>query len=345
VWGVRRSAWEVDSGERRRSCPAPALVPNCPLRPLRLRGLVHARGTTTTETSSLERACMSPAAGCLVLALAFRGVRCCPLRAACCPAIGHAPGTTARAETACRPRNDHEALLQLRPMKSHPSLARLADEHQVGLAALVRLLHAEASEAVAWHVDKWAILPGASALSGLTRQHLALAAKVDQALLDSGIRVEPWGDDWIRLMLPGVPLPLPLRTRPKSVTIAEPLLDEDVLALDPLDPALFGHRLLFWRFDRGRRAMVRWTLARVRSLEFEGGCVAFEEVPLPLAPALTNPVVLQQPVGTANEDDDLDDVVGAWESEQPRSEAEATDADTGEDVGEDDAEPGSGVGS
>ena len=57
----RRSAWEIDADERWRSCRAAALVLDCPLRPLRLRGLGHAGGTAAAEAnslgSSLHRGC------------------------------------------------------------------------------------------------------------------------------------------------------------------------------------------------------------------------------------------------------------------------------------------------
>jgi hypothetical protein len=128
------------------------------------------------------------------------------------------------------------------------------------------------------------------------------------------------------------------------VSTEEPLLtDEDLLDLGELAPDAFGHLALLWRFDRPTRGLERWSLARLKSLDFAGGCVAFGEEPLPLG-LYALPSSLAAPAGSHNDDDDLDDLVGEWgDGEELQEEREVTDERVEKDEDER-ADPDSGHG-
>jgi hypothetical protein len=138
----------------------------------------------------------------------------------------------------------------------------------------------------------------------------------------SDMEVFAEGEDWVRIWVPQLGWKLHLRTRPKVVRIEDPA--------GFLDPDLFGEPLgtpvLFWRWDNVGDCLAFFSLVWVVNGEDRWGlaCKGVEEIMI--TPDMRSvPPVSMVISGSGNDDDDLDDVVGRWDSAGPQSEAEITD--------------------
>lgn len=183
--------------------------------------------------------------------------------------------------------------------------------------------------------------PKGTAMSSLTREKLLELTDGSADLAASGVRVRPRGEDWVRVYLPK-PLHtwFPLRTRPKTVVVDAPTgvlseEDEDLLGMP------YGYPYLFWCWDYAIHRLKSYSVvwAKRRSPWYpECPCVEEIEISATLAALPANITV---PRGARNDDDELDDVVAKWPTDEPMSEDEVTDkADEG--ARNDDADPAMG---
>jgi hypothetical protein len=190
------------------------------------------------------------------------------------------------------------------------------------LAVVRRLLEQAARDAVKLYAP-WKRAPKGTALSAMTRDRFLELAADDPDLALSDVEVFTEGEDWVRIWLPKLGWKLHLRTRPKLVRIADPtgLFDPDLF-----EDLTLGTPVLFWRFDPCENRLAAFSLVRVLNIEdgWVMECKGLEEIEI-TADLLALPVMPTVTPGSSNDDDDLEDVVGRWDSEDPQSEAETTD--------------------
>jgi len=189
--------------------------------------------------------------------------------------------------------------------------------------ALVRsLIERAARDAVQLYVP-WKRAPKGTARSAMARDRFLELAADDPDLAASDVEVFAEGEDWVRIWLPKLGWKLALRTRPKVVTIEnrDGFLDPDLFE----DPAL-GTPVLFWKWDVLRDCLAFFSLVQVINTEDRWGmeCKASDEIKI-TPEMLSVPTIAAAAPGSSNDDDDLDDVVGRWDSTDPQSEAETTD--------------------
>lgn len=209
------------------------------------------------------------------------------------------------------------------------------------LAIVRRLIEQAARDAVKLY-KPWGRAPKGTALSAMSRDRFLELAPDDEDLALSDVEVYGEGEDWVRVRLPKLGWCLPLRARPKLVRIedGQGTLDPDLFGEPPL-----GTPVLFWRFDASEDSLSAFSLIRVLELE-EGWvmeCKGLEEVEI-TADLLVLPVASAPTPGSSNDDDDLEDLVGRWDNEDPQSEAETTDRQYKDDDDDDDDESDSAVG-
>jgi hypothetical protein len=222
------------------------------------------------------------------------------------------------------------------PTESTP-LGRAVAVYGRELAIVRRLIEQAARDAVKLY-EPWGRAPKGVALSAMARDRFLELAADDSDLALSDVEVYGEGQDWVRVWLPRVGWRLPLRARPAVVRIEEPegTLDPDLFGEPPL-----GSPVLFWRFEVSEDSLSAFSLVRV--LELADGwvmeCKGLEEVDI-TADLLILPVAAAPAPGSSNDDDDLEDLVGRWDSEDPQSEAEITDRQYKDDDDESDAAVG-----
>jgi hypothetical protein len=194
--------------------------------------------------------------------------------------------------------------------------------HGRELAVVRRLLERACRDAVTLY-SKWKRYPKGTAMSAITRDRFLELANDDPDLALSEIEVFAEGEDWVRIWLPKLGWKLPLRTRPKVVRIEDGSgwLGPDLFGDPPL-----GTPVLFWRWDFPEDRLAFFSLVRVLNTEdrWVMECKGLEEIELTLD-LLATPAATSVTPGSSNDDDDLDDVVGRWDSEDPQSEAETTE--------------------
>ncbi len=250
---------------------------------------------------------------------------------------------------------DGEKRVQLCPMNSSGSLAEVATEYGGEFSLLFRLLEQAGCDTVDLF-KPWGHLPGGTAFSASTRDRFLQLAEDSAELAASKIKVEAYGDDWVRIYLSMLGLRVKLRARPRTAHLIEPGLwpdggvgpnSEDGSDSEASSGRLFesglidppGHVVVFWRFNLPERSMSKWSIARVVSMDdWFIDCPMYEEVDLP-----TDVLLLaghRVPVEAANDHDDLADVVGLREDGEAQSEEQVTNRE--EKVGHDDANPASG---
>jgi hypothetical protein len=187
------------------------------------------------------------------------------------------------------------------------------------LAVMRRLVEQAGRDAGQLYVP-WGRAPKGTARSAMTRDRFLELAADDPDLALSDLEVFAEGEDWVRIWLPQLGWKLHMRTRPKVVRIEDPggFLDPDLFG-EPL-----GTPVLFWRWDVVQDCLAFFSLVRVVSSEDQWGigCRGVEEV---MITPDTRSVPQVSSVISGSDDDDLDDVVGRWDSEDPQSEAEITD--------------------
>lgn len=205
------------------------------------------------------------------------------------------------------------------------------------LAIVRRLIEEAARDAVKLY-EPWGRAPKGVALSAMTRDRFLELAADDSDLALSDVEVYGEGQDWVRVWLPKLGWRLPLRTRPQVVRIedSEGTLDPDLFGEPPL-----GTPVLFWRFDVFKDSLSAFSLVRV--LELADGwvmeCKGLEEIGI-TADLLIPSVAVAPTPGSGNDDDDLEDLVGRWDNEDPQSEAEITDRQYEDDDNESDSAVG-----
>lgn len=215
-------------------------------------------------------------------------------------------------------------------------LAQIVIAHGKGLASIRSLLEDAASQAVDVYRKAWGRFPKGTVLSGMTRDRFLELTDDSTELAGSGVVVRSCGEDWVRILLKGPGWEIALRTRPTLIHV-----DEGSGGLFGLDEysAPLGTPVLFWRFDREENQLASFAMARVVDMTWVMEAKVYEEVEITYDLASLAP--LPSPPGASNDDDNLDDVVGRWDNDEPQSEAEATDK-TDEDS--DDDEPGTTLG-
>ena len=199
-------------------------------------------------------------------------------------------------------------------------LKQVVTAHGRELAVIRRLLEKAAREAIKLH-SPWGRPPRGTVFSGLAREKLLELVEDCEELAGTGVAVMACGEDWVRVWLPGPKWMLKLRSRPKVI----PVSDEPALFELELDGVPRGFPVLFWRFNSNEDQLAHFAMARVRDLEWVMEAEVLEEIEITAdLAALTTGRAATVP-GTGNDDDDLTGVVGRWDSDEPRSEAEATD--------------------
>jgi hypothetical protein len=189
--------------------------------------------------------------------------------------------------------------------------------------AVVRCLTERAAKDAVKLYAPWKRAPKGTARSAMTRDRFLELAADDPDLALSDVEVFAEGEDWVRIWLPKLGWKLPLRTRPKVVRIEDRtgFLDPDLFGDPPL-----GTPVLFWKWDVAGDCLAFFSLVRVLNTEdrWVMECKGVEEIVI-TPDMLSLPDVSTVTPGSGNDDDDLDDVVGRWDSEDPQSEAETTD--------------------
>lgn len=186
--------------------------------------------------------------------------------------------------------------------------------------------------------------PKGTAMSALTRPKLLDLAKGSADLATAGMRVRPRGEDWVRVWLPK-PLQawVPVRSRPDTIVV-----DGDVSILCEEDEDLLGmpmgYPYLFWRWDYTEQRLMSFSAAWVKEKRgWHKECPCREEIEISAALAAL-PANTSAPIGARNEDDELDDLVAKWDTDEPLSEDQVTDK-ANESVEDGDTNPALGEGS
>lgn len=209
------------------------------------------------------------------------------------------------------------------PMKSSSPtlLEQVVTAHGGELAVIRRLLEEAAREAIKLH-SPWGRPPKGTAFSALTREKFLELIEDCEELAGTGVAVMTCGEDWVRVWLPNPKWMLKLRSRPKV-----DLVNDDEPTLFDLEPDEVprGSPVLFWRYNLDEDRLAHFSAAIVTDPDWVMEAEVLEEIEITddlisvtAGRAATVP-------GTGNDDDDLQDVVGRWDNDEPLSEAEATD--------------------
>ncbi|MEX5634133.1 hypothetical protein [Parafrankia sp. FMc2] len=195
-------------------------------------------------------------------------------------------------------------------------------------------------------------------MSGMMRDKLIELALPSAELAADGLAVTAYGQDWVRVTFGSEGVTAPLRKRPRVKKV--PALQNEVSLFefdDQLDRDesiaevdLFGNSIAFfvvyWDYqwiwnneeEKAEGKLSCFSVAQVASV---GGEPDYQTIvnEIEISP---NVVPLRQiaPPGSANDDDDLDDVVGRWDQEAPAAEEEITDKQDEEGRDDDDTSLG-----
>jgi len=220
-------------------------------------------------------------------------------------------------------------------------LQQVVTAHGRELAVIRNLLEEAARDTIILHSPRGRF-PKGTPFSSLTREKLLQLVEECEGLAGTGVAVLACGEDWVRIWLPNPGWMLKLLSRPKLIMVD----DEAPLFELELGGVPRGYPIMFWRFNMAEDRLAHFTIARVRDLDWKTKRQAevIEEIEITGTLATLAPASTATVPGTGNDDDDLRDVVGRWDSTEALSEAEATDTihkDSHDDerdaaVGEDD---------
>jgi hypothetical protein len=198
-------------------------------------------------------------------------------------------------------------------------LTQVVAAHGGELAVIRRLLEEAAREAIKLY-RPWKRLPKGTALSAMTRDRFLELAEDCEELAGGGVVVKSCGEDWVRVWLPGPGWIVSLRSRPKVISVEEEggLFDLDLFG------APRGTPVLFWRFNAAEDRLASFSMARVADMAWVLEAEVLEEVEITdgLTALISGRVTVP---GSGNDDDDLENVVGRWDNDEPLSEAEVAD--------------------